>query len=313
MRLYCCSYFEKNENAFVTSTESINWASIVESLHIRRMKGEEFSLKNDSNFSIDGLAGDWTPVMSSDQAAVYYSVEHSVFAKIFYETRLKHRIKNLLIPSTSRHKRFIDRTNDLHRLNIPTPKIIASGVIENNGYVVSEAFPGMGLGSFLARYLSPVSKNKSIFLWRREAINKLSELIASLHSVGVAHGDLRPNNILLDYLSKVPSFCFIDNERNSSIKPPLTEGAIIKNLVQLNMIWLEDVCLTDRFRFIVCYFENIDKTVYPNFKDSLYQKKIIRAVQTKTVDRLIGKSKDGYRKSVGFEPFIPDVKKLVSE
>ncbi len=299
----------KNENIFVTITEPIDWPFIIKAIHTHRMKGAASSLNNDSDFAID----DWKPVMSSDQAAVYYSAEHSAFAKIFYETRWKHKLKNFLIPSTARYKRFVDRTNDLHQLNIPAPKILASGIIQNHGYVVSEAFPGMGLGFFFARHLSPKSKNKHVILWRREVIKKLGETVAVLHNAGVAHGDLRPNNVLLHCMSRDPSFSFIDNERNSRAQPPLTETAIIKNLVQLNMIWLDDVCLTDRFRFIAYYFKHIDKKKYLLFANQLYQKRMIKLVQTKTVDRLSGKATDGYRKGVGFEPFVPDLKKLLSE
>ncbi|MGI1679673.1 MAG: lipopolysaccharide kinase InaA family protein [Cellvibrionaceae bacterium] len=301
----------------MASTSSINWAAIIKAVHAHRMEIQSDTGAGKTIAEIADVVGSWTPVMSSDQAAVYYSKEFSAFVKIFYETRFKHKLKNKLFPFTSRHKRFIDRTKELHDLNIPAPKIITSGIIDRNGYVVTSAFPGMGLGSFFTRYLSLESKACKIYRWRRNAIGLLGELVANLHNAGVAHGDLRPNNILLNCHANTPSFCFIDNERNTKAKQGLSrrlsDDAVIKNLVQLNMIWLDDVCLSDRFRFVRSYFQTLNKDLYVGLDNKAGQRKLIKKVQIKTAGRLIGKPKDGYRKNIGFEPFVPDLNTLLAE
>ncbi|MGH1470516.1 MAG: lipopolysaccharide kinase InaA family protein [Cellvibrionaceae bacterium] len=309
-------------------SKSINWPSVVEAINSHRnralltddshyiKKNNYGAKKNSAKKNGVNKNGYWMPVISSDQAAVYYSENHSVFIKIFYETRLKHKIKNLFLPATSRHKRFIARTHDLHRLNIPAPDIIASGSIGKNGYVVTTAFSGMGLGSFFARYLSPEIKDKTMSLWRRSVVVSLGQLVADLHKAGIAHGDLRPNNILLDCFSVKPNFCFIDNERNTQPTKSnviLNEALVIKNLVQLNMIWIEDVSVLSRLRFIRSYFNGLNKTHHAIYASKARQKELIQQVQLKTEERLAGKPKDGYRKAMGFEPFIPNIKKLLSE
>lgn len=287
-----------------------NWQVIVKSIYDHHLAVSHSQNKSNPN---------WRAVISSQQAAVYYNKEQQVFVKIFFEHRLKHKIKNWLLPSTARHTRFVEQTELLHKKGISAPKILQSGLIEKNGYVVTDAFAGMGLGDFFARYLCPTnysktysnksSKNQNdLIQWRRNALKQLGEVVANLHNAGIAHGDLRPNNILLHCYSTVPKFCFIDNERNAALSSDVS--SIIKNLVQLNMIWLEDVGLTDRFRFFSAYIKKLDSRFGLTQKPE--NKKLLRQVQQKTIERLTGKPKDGYRKPVDFEPFKPDFQQLLN-
>ncbi len=69
-----------------------------------------------------------------------------------------------------------------------------------------------------------------------------------MHATGFIHGDLRTSNVLARMQGEEFRFTLIDNERNRQIVPPPGK-ALLKNLMQLNMLLPSDLSRTDRMRF----------------------------------------------------------------
>ena len=78
----------------------------------------------------------------------------------------------------------------------------------------------------------------------------------------LVHGDLRPNNVLVELGKQPYTFHLIDNERNKQYRN-IPYKLIVKNLVQIGMLASIDISNTDRMRFYKCYLEHyqrFDKT-----------------------------------------------------
>ena len=72
-----------------------------------------------------------------------------------------------------------------------------------------------------------------------------------MHAAGFTHGDLRTSNVLAHYTEDDQfRFALIDNERNVLTNPPAGR-ALLRNLMQLNMLLPADISNRDRMRFFV--------------------------------------------------------------
>ena len=245
----------------------------------------------------------WVGVLSSKQANVWYHPEHQVYLKIFLEPKLVKRLRAKLLPFYARQRRFITKTQQLIDIDFPAPQIMAGGELDVGGFVVTKAFPGIGLGSFFSQYLRKSATDKRLRRWKREVMDALGKLVGRLHNSGVVHGDLRPNNILLSAQNREPTFCFIDNERNHYGYGRAAVSAAIKNLSQLNMIWPEDVSASYRLRFINSYWET---NPY-----GIGKKQFIRRINAITSRRLQGKRRGGYLDAGQIKIIQPDMRTLL--
>jgi tRNA A-37 threonylcarbamoyl transferase component Bud32 len=253
-------------------------------------------------------ASGWQSLAGSAQARVFYHRDHRVYLKLFFEPRPRNRLKIFLFPALARHRKFVRNSQRLRVQGFTAPVVLACGEVADAsraGYVVTEAFEGMGAGSFVSQYLASSTEDPRVRRWKRKVMAALGAEVAKLHNAGIAHGDLRPDNILLSCTSPEPEFCFIDNERNQHHRWRLPLRALIKNLTQLNMIWSEDLSASYRLRFVKAYLQTINRR--------LPEKRLIRRVHRITQRRLRGKARGGYLQSDRRQMVQPDLSKLLSE
>jgi len=134
----------------------------------------------------------------------------------------------------------------------------------------------------LGRYISqnwhlPLSKEKVIE--KRIIIEKLGEEIGRLHKLGIYHGDLRLNNILIQQKDRDIEFHIIDNESIRFYKK-IPKRLIEKNLVQVNMVFPLYITHDDRIRFYEVYTSAYHRFT-GNEKNRLFEK-----IQKRTEERL---------------------------
>jgi hypothetical protein len=83
---------------------------------------------------------------------------------------------------------------------------------------------------------------------RRQLLRSLGSFIGRLHAEGFIHGDLRPGNVFAAVENGGFRFALIDNERTVRRQPP-PGRALLRNLMQLNMLAPGELSRTDRMRF----------------------------------------------------------------
>lgn len=88
-------------------------------------------------------------------------------------------------------------------------------------------------------------------LCRKDLLEQLGTCIGQLHKAGIAHGDLRPGNLLVCREGNTAAFYFLDNERTRKY-PALPMRLRLKNLVQLNLHH-QGISRTERMRFFRAY------------------------------------------------------------
>lgn len=136
------------------------------------------------------------------------------------------------------------------------------GLPEKNFLLTEFINDATGIFTLLSTKLKRVSdatKDEFILKQRRVLMKTLGLTIGRLHFLGIAHGDLRPDNILVKGLESLkPEIYFIDNESNRRFKE-IPRKLILRNLVQLNMIFLSDLSQVERMRFFVSYLSAFSK------------------------------------------------------
>lgn len=240
------------------------------------------SVVSDSELSLlvsGRLPKHWRKVASSKNAFVAVrSLEPKIYFKIFYHRNAFDRVKELV--RKSRCQRAVDGGEILIRNGFMSPKILDSGRRNGLHYMITEAIPSCGLADYIyGNWRRPLAKEQ--LQNKRAMLKSLGELVGSLHKRGLIHGDLRPNNILIRSGCPEVQFYFIDNER-TRLYGNAPEKAIIKNLVQIGMLFPSVVSRTDRMRFFKAYEkQNRNRIENPA--------KLIRQVTTKIDHRLSGR------------------------
>jgi hypothetical protein len=146
------------------------------------------------------------------------------------------------------------RQNDaLRAAGFTAPENLAWGRLGHaHDYLFSSAVPGMGVTAWLRQEL--VSREGEELKRRRALLHSLGEFIGRLHAAGFIHGDLRTSNVLAEYRGGTFHFALIDNERNRQRRPP-PGRAVLRNLMQLNMLLPSDLSSRDRMRFFRAWRE----------------------------------------------------------
>lgn len=187
-------------------------------------------------------------VGSSVNARVAVDTRSGIYYKEFLPRGPLEHLKALA--KGSRASRARRHNNDLREAGFEAPVNLAWGKL-NGGreYLFSESVAGKGVTCWLREDL--VQRNGEALKRRRELMHSLGKFIGQMHAAGFTHGDLRTSNVLADYTQGDQfSFALIDNERNVLTKPPAGR-ALLRNLMQLNMLLPEDISNRDRMRFFV--------------------------------------------------------------
>lgn len=227
---------------------------------------------------------DWQLVPSSTSARVVKRTDQNsgqiIYCKVFLPRSLLECLKQVL--RGSRAKRAAHNATLLEKLGFNTPKVLGSGTSAHYSWLATEGVNAVGLGDYadkcLRGKLSPARLR-----WKRELIAALAILLGQLHKQGVIHGDLRLNNILIDTQIKPPFLYLVDNERNKYFSKDgkgIPEELIIKNLVQVALLFPPLASRTDRCRFVKIYREVLDIPFDGQFMS------MIKTAHTKITERL---------------------------
>ena len=214
---------------------------------------ESFSELNDEIQMLNkgAMPDDWEPVSSSIFARVAFKKSTpQVFYKQFLPRNFMETPKALV--RGSRCQRAIKQLKVLKRNNFRSPNVLCWGKLkQGREFMVTEAVDGVGVGNCLASFFRGITE-PDLLKQKRVILGALGAEIGRLHSEGIVHGDLRPNNVLIERSLSPPVFHFIDNERNKMYKK-ISRKLLIKNLVQIGMLADIDISKTDRSRFFRGY------------------------------------------------------------
>lgn len=204
---------------------------------------------------IDAYQNGWLElakkIPSSKSTSVYLiNIPLAGFYKEFLSRGYLDQFKALLVGS--RCAKHIKQSKILSKKGFDTPRILASGRLGRNEFVVSQAVNGISFGEYLSATLRRPGTVKALHR-KRLLFAELGRFIGRLHAAGVVHGDLRPNNLLLVFENSQPGWYVIDNERNKLTSNP-SRKQLVKNLIQINMFHGIDMTMTDRRRFFKGYF-----------------------------------------------------------
>jgi len=232
-----------------------------------------------TELSAGKLPANWRWVKSSVTAVVAHNPSAGIYYKEFLPRNRWEKLKALL--RGSRCQRAVSMVAELTERGFHTPAVLSSGNIDNNrDYLVTEAVDAAGIASYFASYLRG-SNSAAIIAWKRQVIRALGREIGRLHQQGIIHGDLRPNNVLIEFGQPTPTFHFIDNERSRCWNRQPTQKLIEKNLVQIGMLYSLDLSRSDRLRFFYAY-----QGEYPRFAEQRQGRDLMTRVYLATGKRL---------------------------
>lgn len=227
-----------------------------------------------------GLPPDWEWVESSPKTIIARRLQPSpAYYKEFLSRSPLEEIKTLF--RGSRCQRAIIGGERLRQKGFHTPAIHCWGKKGHRYFMISEGIGAVSLSTHIEKEWIPPLAGKELVA-KRELIEKLGNEIGSLHKTGICHGDLRLSNVLVEKTGQDVRFHFIDNERSSFFKKiPLR--LVVKNLVQLNMIFVPNVSRQDRLRFFNTYCKTYGHL------DSREKTALMKAVYQKTMERMTKK------------------------
>ena len=245
-------------------------------IHIYGPLKDEFELAIYSLLNGD-LPNKWEWVKSSPNSIV---ARCSGPPAAYYKEYLKRSPLELFIGffRGARCKRARVKGEKLIKIGFHSPAIYCWGNKKLRNFMVTEGIDALGLGMYINQNWRPPLSIEKIYA-KRKIIKKLGQEIGRLHKVGIYHGDLRLNNILLEQKKAEIKFYFIDNERNYTFKK-IPRRLIEKNLVQVNMVFPLYVNRQDRLRFFKAY-----SSVYPRFA-GIEAIRLLEKVQKRTIKRL---------------------------
>ena len=147
----------------------------------------------------------------------------------------------------SRATRARQRNDELRQAGFEAPVNMAWGKLPGGReYLFSSAMRGQGVSWWLQSQLT--RREGEQLQLRRKLLRSLGSFIGRMHASGFIHGDLRTSNVLAEYRDSEFHFALIDNERNAH-HDPAPGRAVMRNLMQLNMLLPADLSNRDRMRF----------------------------------------------------------------
>ncbi len=178
-------------------------------------------------------------------ARVAFHDEDGIYFKEFFPRSPIEKLKALV--KGSRATRARRQSEALLLAGFDAPQNICWGHLgSSHEYLFTYAVPGFGITAWLRQELSardPASLRK-----RRQLLRELGIFVGRMHATGFIHGDLRSSNVMAVERRDRFQFSLIDNERNVQQVPP-TGKQLLKNIMQLNMLFPSDLTRSDRLRF----------------------------------------------------------------
>jgi hypothetical protein len=226
---------------------------------------------------------DVIPVKSSRFTTVL-QFRHLQSGEIFYlkefrDRGLKDKIKRSL--GFLRSKRAFSAGEILLKNDFLSPLPVVYGMKKTllfikKDFLITKGVPGdRTYQYFQSRFHLPLSSE--MCTEKRELLCAAGYEIGRLHGMGIFHGDLRVGNVIIDSGESSPRFYFIDNEKTRRYRM-LPEKKRLKNLVQLNMVLLPHITMTDRLRFFNAYLSK-NQSLLPE------KKRLLREVYRMTKKR----------------------------
>ena len=198
----------------------------------------------------------WQWVLCSKDAVVAVNHKFNVYYKEFLPRNKFEEIKSIF--RGSRCERARRQADILREVGLPTPSILCWGRMRKNVFLISEGFAGVGFFQYIKMHFSP-PLNKGQINKKRQLLRETGSLIGEMHSLGITHGDLRQDNLLVKETEEGFQFSFIDNERNRKwLKIPVSK--VIKNLAQFSTFFDNPLSRTDLMRIYHAY-----AAIYPRF------------------------------------------------
>ena len=233
------------------------------------------------------LPPNWEWVDSSSNSIVARRLQpHPAYYKEFLSRSPFEKIKTLL--RGSRCQRAMIRAELLRQRGFHSPATCCWGKKGDRHFMVTEGISGLSLSTYIKNnWIPPLSGIE--LRAKRDLIEKLGKEIGNLHKAGICHGDLRISNVLVEETGQNIIFHFIDNERNLFFKniPP---RLVVKNLVQVNMIFLSGVSRQDRLRFFHAYSKTYGHVNLGEKKDlmiKVHEKTMRRVAKKLARDRVM--------------------------
>lgn len=206
----------------------------------------------------DGVRGPFERLGSSRHTLVsrgrlvFHGRVFELFIKRFLHRSAIDFAKHLVRPSRARRDAAGCEILRTHGLNAPT--IVAVGE-RSAGPVCLESLTVTlrARGEHLYDYLQGTVGEDASPHGRRHLIVAVGQCVGRMHVAGIAHGDLRPRNILVEPEGDDWRVTFLDNERTCK-SGRLSDAARLKNLVQINM-FPTGLSRADRMRFFRAYLD----------------------------------------------------------
>ncbi|MFK8047172.1 MAG: lipopolysaccharide kinase InaA family protein [Halioglobus sp.] len=178
-------------------------------------------------------------------ARVAFHREYGIYYKEFFPRSPIEKLKAMIKGSRATRARL--NSEALLLAGFDAPQNICWGTLEGSReYLFTYAVPGSGITHWLRNQLS--ARDSSTLKKRRQLLRELGVFIGRMHATGFVHGDLRSSNVLAVEHADRFQFSLIDNERNVRQSPP-TGKQLLKNIMQLNMLFPSDLTRSDRLRF----------------------------------------------------------------
>jgi len=197
----------------------------------------------------DELPEGWSWIGSSKTAKVAFHSDEKLYYKEFLPRTPLERIKNVLRGSRATRAQRSDDALRECGFNAPV-NVLWGPLPKHREYLFSRAVEGQGVTTWMREILK--SRTGATLSLRRQLLIQLGTFIGALHAAGFIHGDLRANNVLAVHKNQSFSFSLIDNERTRQYSPPPGK-ALLRNLMQLNMLLPSDLTRTDRWRFFLAW------------------------------------------------------------
>ena len=203
---------------------------------------------------LEALLGDrtgWKVVKDNARNLICYHPADRLYFKSFDHSSLDETLKRAL--RGSRARRTLLGTRLLQEAGCLAPDVVACGTLLHQDFVIMEDLDGPQLLNALHSYLQEPERRA----WRRQLYRALGRTIGTLHAAGLAHGDLRPNNIIIHPGADGYRLGLIDNERTR--RPLRFRREQLRNLKQVMLLDERYITAAERRTFFAAYFSRFPK------------------------------------------------------